>query len=182
MSYQEKFSKTEKEFAEEVAKIDRVTRVVKGGRRFRFRAIVVIGNRKGKVGFGVAKGSDVSEAIKKANRKARKNLRQVSLEGSSIAHQVEGKFKASYVLLKPAREGTGVIAGGGVRIVMDLLGVQDVLAKIFGSSNKLNSIRATLIALDKLRSPKLIAAMRGKKWNFPPAQDSQKKTKQTNQK
>ncbi|MFC1686377.1 30S ribosomal protein S5 [Patescibacteria group bacterium] len=163
MSRRENFRKKEpKEFFEEVAQIDRVTRVVKGGRRFRFRAVVVIGDRKGRVGFGVRKGNDVSEAIKSATNKAKKNIFKVTLTDFSIPHQVEGKFKGSDVLLKPAPEGRGIIAGGGVRVVMDVLGVKNVSAKIFGSTNKLNSIQATLVALKQLRSREEILRARGK--------------------
>lgn len=157
-----KFDREPKEFVEEVAQVDRVTRVVKGGRRFRFRASVVIGNRKGKVGFGIAKGADVSEAVKTAVKKAKKNMMTVGFTQFSIPHQVEGKFKGSEVLLKPASEGTGIIAGGGVRIVMDLLGIKNILSKIHGSTNKLNAIQATLVALQKLRSREEIFRLRGK--------------------
>ncbi len=157
-----RFDKEPKEFFEEVAQVDRVTRVVKGGRRFRFRASVVVGNRKGKVGFGIAKGNDVSEAVKNAVKKAKKNMIVIPLTGFSIAHLVEGKFKGSRVLLKPASAGTGVIAGGGVRIVMDLAGVKNVLSKIHGSTNRLNAIQATLKALSLLRSKKEIFRLRGK--------------------
>ncbi len=157
-----KFDREPKEFLEEVAQIDRVTRVVKGGRRFRFRAAIVIGNRKGRVGFGVAKGGDVSEAVKNAVRKAKKEIMTVPLTNFSIAHQVGGKFKGSKVMLKPASEGTGIIAGGGVRLVMDLAGVRNVLGKIFGSTNKLNAIQATLIALSSLRTREEIFRLRGK--------------------
>jgi len=156
------FRREKKEFFEKVAQVDRVTRVVKGGRRFRFRAAVVIGDRKGRVGFGVNKGSDVAEAVKYAAKKAKKNLVRIPLTNLSIPHQVEGKFKGSRVLLKPAPEGRGIIAGGGVRIVMDLLGVKNVLAKILGSTNKLNSVQATLIALGTLRSKEDVFKMRGK--------------------
>jgi len=162
MSPKGNFRREKKEFFEKVAQVDRVTRVVKGGRRFRFRAAVVIGDRKGRVGFGVNKGSDVSEAVKYAVKKAKKNLVRIPLTNFSIPHQVEGKFKGSRVLLKPAPEGRGIIAGGGVRIVMDLLGVKNVLAKILGSTNKLNSVQATLIALETLRSKEDVFKMRGK--------------------
>ncbi|TES95934.1 30S ribosomal protein S5 [Patescibacteria group bacterium] len=162
MSPKGNFRREKKEFFEKVAQVDRVTRVVKGGRRFRFRAAVVIGDRKGRVGFGVNKGSDVAEAVKYAAKKAKKSLVRIPLTNFSIPHQVEGKFKGSRVLLKPAPEGRGIIAGGGVRIVVDLLGVKNVLAKILGSTNKLNSIQATLIALGTLRSKEDVFKMRGK--------------------
>jgi small subunit ribosomal protein S5 len=168
MAYQRGLPREQKEFSEEVAQVDRVTRVVKGGRRFRFRAMVVIGDRKGRVGFGTSKGSDVSEAVKYAVRQAKKNLVTIALSEFSIPHQIQGKFKGSEVLLKPAREGTGIIAGGGVRIVMDLLGVKNVVAKIFGSSSKLNSIQATIVALKKLRSREAILKARGKNINQKP--------------
>ncbi len=163
MNNRRRFKKREeKEFFEEVARIDRVTRVVKGGRRFRFRAAVVIGDRKGRVGFGVNKGSDVSEAVQKAVSKAKKNLITIPLTDVSISHRIEGKFKGSEVLLKPAGEGTGIIAGGGVRIVMNSLGVKNVSAKIYGSTNKLNCIQATLLALQSIRTKEDVFKMRGK--------------------
>lgn len=140
------------EYDQKMLNLARVTRVVKGGRRFRFRATLVIGNRKGKVGVGVAKGSDVSDAIQKAFQAAKKNMITVQLTGSSIAHDVNAKYGSAKVLLKPATAGRGLIAGGAVRAVMDLLGAKDIIAKSLGSSNNLNVAQATLLALQKLRT------------------------------
>jgi small subunit ribosomal protein S5 len=135
------------EYDQKLLDLARVTRVVKGGRRFRFRATLVIGNRKGKVGVGVAKGSDVSDAIQKAYQSALKNLATITLTGTTIAHDVTKKLGAAEVLLKPGREGQGVIAGGAVRAVVDLVGIKDVVSKSLGSSNKLSVARATVAAL-----------------------------------
>lgn len=143
------------EFDQKLLDLARVTRVVKGGRRFRFRATLVIGNRKGKVGVGVAKGSDVSDAIQKAFNDAKKNLATIKLSGSTIPHDIFMKLGASEVLLKPAAEGRGVIAGGAVRAVVDLLGVKDIVSKSLGSSNPINVARATIKALQKLKEPRV---------------------------
>lgn len=140
------------EYDQKLLNLARVTRVVKGGRRFRFRATLVIGNRKGKVGVGVAKGSDVSNAIQKAFAMAKKELVSVPLIGGSIAHAVAGKYGSAKVLLKPATAGRGLIAGGAVRAVMDLLGVKDIVAKSLGSSNNLNVAQAVLVALATLKN------------------------------
>jgi len=126
--------------------------VVKGGRRFRFRATLVIGNRKGKVGVGVAKGADVSDAIQKAYQSAMKNLATIELSGTSIAHEVSVKLGAAKVLLKPGNEGRGVIAGGAVRAVVDLVGIKDIVSKSLGSSNKLSVARATVAALQLVKA------------------------------
>jgi small subunit ribosomal protein S5 len=139
------------EFDQKMLNLARVTRVVKGGRRFRFRATLVIGNRKGKVGVGVAKGADVASAIQKAFNDAKKNMIEVNLVGGTIAHDVSAKLGSAKVLLKPAPEGRGVIAGGAVRAVVDLLGVKDIVSKSLGSSNALNVARVTLKALETLR-------------------------------
>lgn len=142
------------EFDQKLLNLARVTRVVKGGRRFRFRATLVIGNRKGKVGVGVAKGSDVSDAIKKAYNDAKKNLITVQLAGSTITHDISAKLGSAKVLLKPASEGSGVIAGGAVRAVVDLLGVKDIVSKSLGASNPLNVARVTVKALQGLKAPR----------------------------
>lgn len=139
------------EFEQKLLNLARVTRVVKGGRRFRFRATLVIGNRKGKVGVGVSKGSDVSDAIKKAYNDAKKNLVEVGLSGNTIPHDVSAKLGSAKVLLKPGRPGQGVIAGGAVRAVVDLLGVKDIVSKSLGSSNPLNVARVTVKALQDLK-------------------------------
>lgn len=142
------------EYDQKLLGLARVTRVVKGGRRFRFRATVVIGNRKGKVGVGVAKGSDVSDAIKKAFQEGKKSLVAIPLVGSTIAHDIKGKYGSARVLLKPATAGRGLIAGGAVRAVMDLLGAKDIVAKSLGSSNNLNVAWATVRALQTLKNKK----------------------------
>ncbi len=135
----------------EVLEIARVVRVVKGGRRFRFRASVVVGDRMGHVGFGVGKSRDVQSAIQKAQARAAKNLIAVPLVKTTIAHPVGAKGDGTIVLLKPARPGTGIIAGGTVRVVADLAGIKDLVAKTYGSTNKINNARATLKALQNLR-------------------------------
>ena len=143
------------EFDQKLLNLARVTRVVKGGRRFRFRATLVIGNRKGKVGVGVAKGSDVSDAIKKAYNDAQKNMVVIELNGGTITHDVIAKLGSARVLLKPASEGRGVIAGGAVRAVVDLLGVKDIVSKSLGASNPLNVARVTIKALKMLKAPRV---------------------------
>ncbi len=139
-----------KEFDEEVIQIDRVTRVVKGGRRLRFRALVAIGNRKGKVGIGIGKSTEVSGAIKKAITVAKKSLITVPVNGTSIPHQAKVKFKSSELLLLPAGEGTGIIAGGPVRKVIALSGIKDILGKSYGSNNKINVTKAAFEALKEM--------------------------------
>ncbi len=140
------------EFEEVIVNIGRITKVVKGGRRFRFNALVVIGNKNGTVGFGTGKAKEVPDAIKKAVDDAFKNLIQVNLAGSTIPHDIELKFNASRVVLKPASEGTGIIAGGATRPVLELAGVKDILTKSLGSNNPGNVVRATFEALRKLKA------------------------------
>lgn len=140
-----------KEFEEEVIQVDRVTRVVKGGRRLRFRATVVIGDRKGRIGYGIGKSTEVQLAIQKAITQAKKRLIKVPIYKGTIPHSIQVKFKASKVLIKPASEGTGIIAGGPIRKIMDVAGVKNVLGKSLGSSNRLNSTKAAYLALSKLR-------------------------------
>lgn len=139
------------EFSEATLSLDRVTRVVKGGRRMRFRAVVVVGNKKGKVGLGTGKANEVVIAIKKAASAAKRAMIRVPLNKGTLPHQVELKFKAARILLMPAKPGTGIIAGGALRVIMDQLGVKDVLSKRFGSRNKLVNAQATMKALAKLR-------------------------------
>ena len=143
--------KKPKEFQESVIQIDRVTRVVKGGRRLRFRATVCIGNRKGKVGIGMGKSKEVQGAIQKAVAQAKKNMITIKLDEHTVAHDVQSKFKSAKVLIKPASEGTGLIAGGAVRTVLELVGVKNVLTKSLGSNNKINTTKATIEALRMLR-------------------------------
>ncbi len=140
------------EFEEAIVNIGRVTKVVKGGRRFRFTALVVVGNKKGIIGYGTGKAKEVPDAIKKAVDDAFKNLVKVNLKGSTIAHDIEVKFNASRILLKPASEGTGVIAGGATRPVLELAGIKDILTKSLGSNNSANVVRATVKALTMLKA------------------------------
>ena len=139
------------EFEEVIVNIGRVTKVVKGGRRFRFTALIIVGNRNGLVGFGFGKSKEVPDAIKKAVDDAFKNIIKVNLNGSTITHDIEVKYNASKILLKPASEGTGVIAGGSVRPVLELAGVKDILTKSLGSNNSSNVVRATMKALSMLK-------------------------------
>ncbi len=143
---------SKKEFEQKTVEIKRVTRVVAGGKRMRFRALVVIGDKKGRVGMGVRKGADVSEAVNKAVNSAKKNMITVKIINDTIPHEIKFKFKSSVVFLKPARPGTGVIAGGAIRQVLDLVGVKNVLSKMLGSNNKVNNVTATYKALGKLKS------------------------------
>lgn len=143
------------EFEQKLLDLARVTRVVKGGRRFRFRATVVIGNRKGKVGVGVAKGTDVSQAIQKAFADAKKNAITIQLHGSTILHDIKHKLGSAKILLKPASEGRGIIAGGAVRSVVELAGIRDIVSKSMGTKNKLNVARATVEALGKIKKIEL---------------------------
>jgi small subunit ribosomal protein S5 len=132
--------------------VKRVTRVVAGGKRMRFRALVVIGDKKGKVGIGLRKGADVTEAVQKAVNAAKKTMVAVQIVNDTIPHEIKMKYKSSVVFLKPARPGTGVIAGGAIRSVLDLVGVKNVLSKMIGSSNKVNNVMATYLALQAMRS------------------------------
>lgn len=143
-----------RDFESKVVEIKRVTRVVKGGKRMRFRALVVIGDKKGRVGFGVKKGTDVAEAVNKATNQAKKTMISVPIVNNTIPHQVLEKYKAAQVLMKPASEGTGVIAGGAVRAVIDLAGIHNISSKMIGSPNKLSNVRAAYEALKKLKKPK----------------------------
>lgn len=140
------------EFSEVVVNIGRVTKVVKGGRRFRFNALVVVGNKNGLVGFGLGKSKEVPDAIKKAIDDAFKNIIKVNIKGTTIAHDIEYKYNASKILLKPASEGTGVIAGGSTRPVIELAGIKDILTKSLGSNNPYNVVRATIDALAKIKA------------------------------
>lgn len=142
--------KEKPEYEQKLLDLARVTRVVKGGRRFRFRASLVIGNRKGKVGVGVGKGADVTDSIKKAFDDAKKNLVTIKTKGNTILHEVEYKSGSARVILKPAQEGRGIVAGGAVRAVVDFAGIKDVVSKSLGTSNKLNVARATVEALESL--------------------------------
>ena len=149
-----------KEFEQKTVEIKRVTRVVAGGKRMRFRALVVIGDHKGRVGMGLKKGLDVAESVNKAVNQAKKNIITVPLINETIPHEVVMKYKASKLMLRPARQGTGVIAGGAVRSVMDLAGVKNVVSKMMGSSNKVNNIKAVFKAFESMKSKEELEALR----------------------
>lgn len=152
----------EQELDERVVEIARVAKVVKGGRRFSFRVTVVVGDHQGKVGVGTGKANAVPDAMRKASERARREMHKVALFDTTIPHEVTGNISGAKVLLKPASKGTGVIAGGGVRAVLEAAGVSDILTKSLGSNNLLNVVYATMDALDQLRTPEQVAAMRGK--------------------
>ena len=153
----------EKEFEERVVAVNHVTKVVKGGRRYRFSAIVVVGDRKGRVGLGTGKAIEVPDAIKKATEDAKKHLITVPIVDTTIPHEVTGIYGAGRVFLRPAPDGTGVIAGGPVRAVVELAGIQDIVSKSLGSSTPINIVRATIEGLASLRTFEQVAEIRGKK-------------------
>lgn len=146
---------------EKLIAVNRVSKVVKGGRIFSFTALTVVGDGKGRVGFGYGKAKEVPAAIQKAMEKARRNISDIKLKGNTLQHPIKGRHSGSKVYMQPASEGTGIIAGGAMRAVLEVVGVQNVLAKAYGSTNPINVVRATLDALEKMNSPEQIAAKRG---------------------
>lgn len=160
MSRRPRRNQREQEFEERVVTINRVTKVVKGGRRFRFSALVIIGDKKGRVGFGTGKANEVPDAIRKAVDNAKSNLVHVKMINGTIPHEIIGDFGAGEVFMRPASEGTGVIAGGAIRDVMELAGVTDVLTKCIGSRTPINMVRATFDALENLRTVDEVAELR----------------------
>ena len=140
------------DFEEVIVNVGRVTKVVKGGRRFRFSTLVIVGNKNGSVGFGVGKAKEIPDAVKKAVDDAFKNMVHINIKGTTIAHEVQAKFNSSIVLLRPASEGTGVIAGGAVRPIIELAGIKDILSKSLRSNNASNVVRATVKALQAIKN------------------------------
>ncbi|MDR2028258.1 MAG: 30S ribosomal protein S5 [Treponema sp.] len=157
-NYQDK----EKEFVEKLGQLNRTAKVVKGGRRFSFSALSVVGDRKGNVGYGFGKANDVSEAIRKSIEKAKRNLIKLPIKNGTIPHEIQGIFKSSVVLLKPACSGTGIIAGGPVRAIMEAGGITDVLSKSIGASSQYNVVKATFACISRMMDAKMIAKNRGK--------------------
>jgi len=163
MEHQKNYDKDQpKEFIEKLVKLNRTSQTVKGGRRMSFSALTVVGDQKGRVGYGFGKANDVSEAIRKSIDKAKKNLVTVPLKNGTIPHDVQAEYKSSSVLLRPACSGTGIIAGGAVRAVMEAVGVTDVLSKSLGSNSSVNVVRATFEAINSLMDAKVVAKNRGK--------------------
>ena len=159
---EQKNFESQDQFEERVIEIARVAKVVKGGRRFQFRVTVVVGDKKGTISMGVGKANAVPDAMRKASESARKGMKVINLAGTTIPHEVNGKVGGARIMLKPASPGTGVIAGGGVRAVLEVAGVRDILTKSQGSANVLNVVQATFHALEQLKSPQEEAARRGK--------------------
>lgn len=161
----ERGNRENNEYVEKLIKLNRVAKVVKGGRRFSFSALTVVGDQKGRVGYGFGKANDVAEAIRKGMEKAKQNMIQVPIKRTTIPHEVVGNYKSASVLLKPAAPGTGVIAGGPVRAVMDACGVHDILSKSLGSKNTMNIVKAVFAGFEGILDAKKIASNRGKSLN-----------------
>ncbi|CAL4043887.1 30S ribosomal protein S5 [Buchnera aphidicola] len=154
--------KNHSEFKEKLITVNRVSKTVKGGRIFSFTALTVVGNGQGKVGFGYGKAREVPAAIQKAMEKARRNMINIEIKNGTLQHSVTGSHTGSNIFMKPASEGTGIIAGGAMRAVLEVAGVHNVLAKTYGSTNPINVVRATMKGLESMKSPELIAAKRNK--------------------
>ena len=157
-----RFEKEPSEFKERLVAINRVAQVVKGGKNFRFTALMVVGNENGKVGVGLGKAAEIPEAVRKGVEDAKRHMIEVPLVGTTIPHQVEGKFGKGHVRMLPAEEGTGVIAGGPARAVLEMVGIRDIRTKSFGSNNPSNCVKATLDGLSQLRTAEQVAKLRGK--------------------
>lgn len=157
-----RFEKEPSEFKERLVAINRVAKVVKGGKNFRFTALMVVGNENGKVGVGLGKAAEIPEAVRKGVEDAKRHMIEVPIVGTTIPHQVEGKFGKGHVRMLPAEEGTGVIAGGPVRAVLEMVGIRDIRTKSYGSNNPSNCVKATLDGLSQLRTAEQVAKLRGK--------------------
>lgn len=161
MARREDFNQPKDDLKRKLVAVNRITKVVKGGRNMRFAAVVVVGDENGQVGIGTGKAKEVPEAIEKAVSRAKKSMVRIAMSGTTIPHNVTGVFGRGNVLMMPAREGTGVIAGSSVRAVVELAGIKDIVTKSFGSSTPINCVKATLEGLKSLRSPEKVAALRG---------------------
>ena len=157
-----RFEKEPSEFKERLVAINRVAKVVKGGKNFRFTALMVVGNENGKVGVGLGKAAEIPEAVRKGIEDAKRHMIEVPIVGTTIPHQVEGKFGKGHVRMLPAEEGTGVIAGGPARAVLEMVGIRDIRTKSYGSNNPSNCVKATLNGLSQLRTAEQVAKLRGK--------------------
>ncbi|HIU94150.1 MAG TPA: 30S ribosomal protein S5 [Candidatus Aphodomorpha intestinavium] len=157
-----RFEKEPSEYKERLVAINRVAKVVKGGKNFRFTALMVVGNENGKVGVGLGKAAEIPEAVRKGIEDAKRHMIEVPIVGTTIPHQVEGKFGKGHVRMLPAEEGTGVIAGGPARAVLEMVGIRDIRTKSFGSNNPGNCVKATLNGLSQLRTAEQVAKLRGK--------------------
>ena len=162
MQNNKRFEREPSEFKERLVSINRVAKVVKGGKNFRFTALMVVGNENGKVGVGLGKAAEIPEAVRKGVEDAKRHMVEVPIVGTTIPHQVEGKFGKGHVRMLPAEEGTGVIAGGPARAVLEMVGIRDIRTKSFGSNNPSNCVKATINGLTQLRTAEQVAKLRGK--------------------